>query len=134
MAHGPSPEWKTLRAVRDDQIYLADGNQYLNRPGPRVVESMQILGEILYPERFDPALERLGWEKLSSATLLRRTTGRSRFADSEKRRFRAATVRKRMLSPSTKSMQILGEILYPERLWEKRRFRAATLRKRVHRS
>ncbi len=58
------PEWKTLRAVRDGQIYLADGNQYLNRPGPRVVESMQILGEILYPERFDPALEHLGWERL----------------------------------------------------------------------
>jgi iron complex transport system substrate-binding protein len=52
-------DWSKLRA----QIYLADGNQYLNRPGPRVAKSLRILAEILYPESFEPSLEGIGWEK-----------------------------------------------------------------------
>jgi iron complex transport system substrate-binding protein len=56
------PEWSALRAVRHRQVYLVDGNQYLNRPGPRIAESLQILAEILYPEAFEPALEHVGWE------------------------------------------------------------------------
>ncbi|HEY3743936.1 MAG TPA: cobalamin-binding protein [Bryobacteraceae bacterium] len=56
--------WTGLRAVRAGEVYLLDGNQYLNRPGPRVVESMQMLAEILYPERFAPALGGgVGWER-----------------------------------------------------------------------
>jgi iron complex transport system substrate-binding protein len=43
------PEWAGLRAVRSRQVYAADGNQYFNRPGPRVVESLEILAEILHP-------------------------------------------------------------------------------------
>jgi iron complex transport system substrate-binding protein len=55
------PEWEKLRAV-----YIADGNQYLNRPGPRIVESLRILAEILYPEAFDPTLEHRGWERFGA--------------------------------------------------------------------
>ncbi|HWL07808.1 MAG TPA: ABC transporter substrate-binding protein, partial [Planctomicrobium sp.] len=43
-----SPDWFELRAVRQGRVYLADGNQYFNRPGPRVVESAEILAEILH--------------------------------------------------------------------------------------
>jgi iron complex transport system substrate-binding protein len=43
------PGWRDLRAVRNGEVYIADGNQYFNRPGPRVVESLQILAEILHP-------------------------------------------------------------------------------------
>jgi iron complex transport system substrate-binding protein len=58
------PEWAGLRAVAGRDVYLLDGNQYLNRPGPRVVESLQILAEILYPERFEPVLGGgVGWER-----------------------------------------------------------------------
>jgi iron complex transport system substrate-binding protein len=57
------PEWKSLRAVRSGQVYLTDGNQYFNRPGPRVVETLQILAEILHPELFPPELEGKGWKK-----------------------------------------------------------------------
>jgi len=57
------PEWRSLRAVKSGQVYLADGNQYFNRPGPRVVETLQILAEILHPELFPPELERKGWKK-----------------------------------------------------------------------
>ena len=53
------PAWSDLRA----KVYLADGNQYLNRPGPRVAQSLRILAEILYPESFEPTLEGIGWEK-----------------------------------------------------------------------
>jgi len=57
------PEWKLLKAVQSDQVYVADGNQFFNRPGPRVVESLRILAEILHPERFDPSFEGAGWSR-----------------------------------------------------------------------
>jgi iron complex transport system substrate-binding protein len=44
------PGWGTLRAVREGQVWVADGNQYFNRPGPRIVESLEILAAILHPE------------------------------------------------------------------------------------
>lgn len=44
------PAWRDLRAVRTNRVYLADGNQYFNRPGPRVVETFEILTEILHPD------------------------------------------------------------------------------------
>lgn len=41
------PGWNDLRAARTGRVYLADGNQYFNRPGPRVVETFEIVVEIL---------------------------------------------------------------------------------------
>ena len=55
------PEWRKLRAVQTGQVYLADGNQYFNRPGPRIVESLQILAEVLHPELFAPKLAGRAW-------------------------------------------------------------------------
>src|ERR1700722_9626473 len=55
------PEWPKLRAVQTGQVYLADGNQYYNRPGPRIVESLRILAEILHPEAFEPTLGGAAW-------------------------------------------------------------------------
>ncbi len=57
------PEWRTLRAVKENRVYLADGNQYFNRPGPRVVESLQILAEIIHPNLFHFGFEGHGWER-----------------------------------------------------------------------
>jgi iron complex transport system substrate-binding protein len=57
------PEWQKLRAVQTGRVYLADGNQYFNRPGPRLVESLQILAQILHPEVFQPALEGRAWRR-----------------------------------------------------------------------
>ncbi len=45
------------------RVFLADGNQYMNRPGPRVVESLEILAQVLYPDQFLPMLENVGWER-----------------------------------------------------------------------
>ena len=47
-----SPAWKALRAVRERRVYAVDGNQFFNRPGPRLVESLEILAAILHPHEF----------------------------------------------------------------------------------
>lgn len=60
------PEWPKLRAVREGRVYLADGNQFFNRPGPRVVESLQILAEVLHPQAFEPKLAGAAWRAVSS--------------------------------------------------------------------
>lgn len=57
------PGWKTLRAIREGQVYITDGNQYFNRPGPRLVESLEILAEILHPDAFHFGHEGTGWIK-----------------------------------------------------------------------
>lgn len=57
-------EWSRLSAVRNGRVYLLDGNQYFNRPGPRLVESAEILAEILHPGSFDFDHEGTGWVKL----------------------------------------------------------------------
>jgi len=44
------PHWPQLQAVRGGKVYLTDGNQYFNRPGPRLAESAEILAELLHPE------------------------------------------------------------------------------------
>ena len=59
-------EWKSLRAVKTGQVFLCDGNQYMNRPGPRLVESLQIFAEILHPEQFPLDLKGVGWERWPS--------------------------------------------------------------------
>jgi iron complex transport system substrate-binding protein len=55
------PGWSDLRAVQKGQVYLTDGNQYFNRPGPRLVESAEILAEILHPGQFDFGHAGVGW-------------------------------------------------------------------------
>jgi iron complex transport system substrate-binding protein len=46
--------WHDLRAVRHGRVFVADGNQYFNRPGPRLVESLEILAGIVHPGTFTP--------------------------------------------------------------------------------
>lgn len=43
------PGWTTLKAVRDGRVYVTDGNAYFNRPGPRIVDSLEILAHALHP-------------------------------------------------------------------------------------
>lgn len=60
------PGWGKLRAVQQGRVYLADGNRYMNRPGPGIVDSLRIFAEILYPGIFPPLLEKQAWERLDS--------------------------------------------------------------------
>ncbi|MCM1983498.1 cobalamin-binding protein [Lyngbya confervoides] len=55
------PNWRQLQAVQTGQVYLTDGNQYFNRPGPRLVDSLEILGEILHPR--GSSSPHPGWER-----------------------------------------------------------------------
>lgn len=58
------PGWSELRAVRGGRVYLTDGNQFFNRPGPRLVESLEILAEIIHPQCFSFGHESRGWQRL----------------------------------------------------------------------
>jgi iron complex transport system substrate-binding protein len=55
------PGWHDLRAVRSSNVFLCDGNQYMNRPGPRLTESLRIFAEIFHPDLFEPRFEHTGW-------------------------------------------------------------------------
>jgi iron complex transport system substrate-binding protein len=44
------PDWQTLRAVRTGRIYVCDGSAYFSRPGPRLVDTLEILAGIIHPE------------------------------------------------------------------------------------
>lgn len=46
------PGWETLPAVRAGQVYAVDGSAYFSRPGPRLVDSLEILAAILHPTLF----------------------------------------------------------------------------------
>jgi iron complex transport system substrate-binding protein len=44
------PAFRELPAVRSRRVYLLDGNAYFSRPGPRLVDSLEILAHALHPE------------------------------------------------------------------------------------
>lgn len=56
-------QWSQLKAVQNKQVYLVDGNAYFNRPGPRLVDSTEIIASILHPRLFDLDYEEKGWRK-----------------------------------------------------------------------
>ena len=56
-------EWKSLKAIRDGRVFVADGNQYFNRPGPRLAESLEILAEVIHPNVFHFGHDGTGWVK-----------------------------------------------------------------------
>ncbi|MHB1422224.1 MAG: cobalamin-binding protein [Gemmataceae bacterium] len=60
------PQWGQLRSVRGGRVFLADGNPYFNRPGPRLVESLEILAEILHPQVFAFGHEGTGWQQTNN--------------------------------------------------------------------
>lgn len=55
------PGWSDLAAVRDGRVFAMDGDGHVNRPGPRLVDSLEHLAGLLYPDRFErppPAVAR----------------------------------------------------------------------------
>ncbi len=44
------PFWNELPAVSSGQVYAVDGSWYFNRPGPRVIDGIEILAKILHPD------------------------------------------------------------------------------------
>ena len=44
--------WASWRAVAEGRIFVADGNAFFNRPGPRIVESLEIMAACAHPQEF----------------------------------------------------------------------------------
>jgi iron complex transport system substrate-binding protein len=67
--------WQQLRAVRNHKVFLADGNAYFNRPGPRLVESAEVLAQIMYPEACDFGMRGKGYVdyKMARAGIITKT-------------------------------------------------------------
>jgi len=62
------PGWASLRAVRNGHVFATDGNHYFNRPGPRLIESLEILVEIMHPACRDHYGHRnTAWTPISTA-------------------------------------------------------------------
>jgi len=56
-----TPGWTELKAVKTQRVYIADGNQYFNRSGPRMTDSIEIMAEIINPKQFIFGYEGNGW-------------------------------------------------------------------------
>jgi len=50
------PEWTSLRAVREGRAFALDGNAYVNRPGPRLVDTAELFASALHAESYGAAL------------------------------------------------------------------------------
>jgi iron complex transport system substrate-binding protein len=55
---------QALPAVKAGAVYVTDGNAYFSRPGPRLVDSLEILAEILHPELFAATYPERGWRRV----------------------------------------------------------------------
>jgi iron complex transport system substrate-binding protein len=57
-----APIWNhlaPLRATRAGRLFVVDGHHLLNRPGPRLVDSLEVIAQLLHPGRFAfPATQR----------------------------------------------------------------------------
>ena len=47
------PVWEELSAVRRGEVYAVAGGDYFSRPGPRLVDGLEILDAILHGDGFD---------------------------------------------------------------------------------
>ena len=56
------PAWKALKAVKQGKVFVTDGNAYFNRPGPRLVDSAEILAEIFHPDLFNFGHKGKSWK------------------------------------------------------------------------
>jgi iron complex transport system substrate-binding protein len=48
----PFPGWHALPAVRSGEVWAVDASSYYSRPGPRLVDGVELLARILHPEVF----------------------------------------------------------------------------------
>jgi iron complex transport system substrate-binding protein len=57
--------WKTIEAVRRGNVFALDGSAYFSRPGPRVIDGIEMLAEIFDPDAFVDTSPPGGWTPLS---------------------------------------------------------------------
>ncbi len=47
-------QWSSLPCVQNNRVYIVDGSAYFNRPGPRLIDSLEILAHLLHPDLHPP--------------------------------------------------------------------------------
>src|SRR5262245_35169217 len=62
--------WEALPAVRSGHVYVVDGNAYYSRPGPRIVDSLELLAELIHPTYFAGWGPAGAWRSLQTAAAL----------------------------------------------------------------
>ena len=61
----PRPDgWDALRAVREGRVFAVDGSAYFSRPGPRVIDGIEVLAELIDPAAFDGMSPPQSWERV----------------------------------------------------------------------
>lgn len=50
------PAWHHLPAVQDGRVFLVDAGSYFSRPGPRLVQGIEMLAAICHPSQFDDVM------------------------------------------------------------------------------
>lgn len=65
-ARTPKPDWlDSLRAVREGEVHALDGAAYFSRPGPRVIDGVGLLAEVMDPDGFLDEAPPHGWIPLA---------------------------------------------------------------------
>lgn len=59
------PEWRKLLAVQQGRAFVADGNAYFNRPGPRIVDSAELLAGLIHPGLFAAGIPAASYVRVS---------------------------------------------------------------------
>ncbi len=49
------PAWQAIPAVADGRVFAVDGSKFFNRPGPRLVDGLEILARLIHPTLFESA-------------------------------------------------------------------------------
>ena len=62
------PGWSQLRAVKMGRVALADGNKYFNRSGTTIVQTVEMIAEILHGYCGDARGHEVGWEAYIAPT------------------------------------------------------------------
>jgi iron complex transport system substrate-binding protein len=76
LATAPLPAWfDDLEAVRDGTCFAVDGSRLLLRPGPRVIEAIAVLAELLDPEGFAGAGPAGSWIPLGPQRISKGSAG-----------------------------------------------------------
>ena len=60
------PAWKSLQAVQQGRVYALDGNSYINRSGPRLVKSANLLARVIWGEQTGIEVAQDAWQRFNS--------------------------------------------------------------------
>ncbi|HET9001817.1 MAG TPA: cobalamin-binding protein [bacterium] len=58
------PGWDEIPAVREGRVFLTDASSYFNRPGPRLVDGLEILATAIHHEMLDDGIARESIERM----------------------------------------------------------------------